>query len=122
MTTPPTLSKGSTGEAVEGLQNALNVRTGDHLAVDGKFGDLTDHAVRGFQRDRGLVVDGIVGPRTWGTLHVYEVQRGDSLSKIADHQLGDAALWSEIFDLNRALIHHPDKIRPDQVFTLPLGH
>jgi hypothetical protein len=64
----PTLQWGSEGQAVVDLQarlTALGYATG---AIDGRFGPLTDAAVRQFQSDRGPVVDGIVGPRTWAEL------------------------------------------------------
>ncbi len=38
------------------------------VVADGDFGALTEQAVRRFQQDRGLVVDGVVGPQTWGVL------------------------------------------------------
>ncbi len=59
----PLLRRGARGEAVAELQRAL-VAVGHALAVDGAFGPLTDAAVRSFQRRSGLIVDGIVGPRT----------------------------------------------------------
>lgn len=37
--------------------------------VDGIGGPRTDAAIRALQRDRGLKVDGIVGPQTWAHLH-----------------------------------------------------
>jgi nucleoid-associated protein YgaU len=49
----------------------------------------------------------------------YTVQPGDTLSGIAQHQLGDASRWPEIFLLNRNIIRHPDRISPGQVLTLP---
>ena len=66
-TTMPTLRNGSRGEAVKELQRLLN-QHGYFLQVDGIWGPQTDSAVRGFQYRAGLVVDGIVGPKTWGKL------------------------------------------------------
>lgn len=115
----PTLKNGSKGEAVKGLQNALNARLPDSVSVDGAFGAGTERAVKQFQSGAGLHADGIVGQNTWRQLHVHMVQRGDTLSSIAEHHLGDAARWSEIFELNRHLIKDPDEIFPDQVLALP---
>jgi peptidoglycan hydrolase-like protein with peptidoglycan-binding domain len=38
------------------------------IPADGRFGQQTLAAVREFQRRRGLVIDGIVGPATWTAL------------------------------------------------------
>jgi murein DD-endopeptidase MepM/ murein hydrolase activator NlpD len=54
------LKVGSTGDAVRYLQSALGLRS------DGKFGPLTEKAVREFQKKNGLKVDGIVGKATYG--------------------------------------------------------
>ena len=116
---PPTVKQGSKGEVVQGLQNALKARSYDFGPVDGIFGPATEEAVKQFQREAGLDDDGIAGPKTWEALGVYVVQQGDTLSRIAEHQLGDAGRWSEIFELNKDLIADPDKIHPGQVLALP---
>ncbi len=41
---------------------------GHNLTVDGIFRSGTDAAVRGFQQQKGLAVDGIAGPSTWQAL------------------------------------------------------
>lgn len=61
------ISKGSTGDAVKLAQIALNIK-GYNLAADGIFGNLTTHATWQFQKDNGLRVDGIIGPKTWDAL------------------------------------------------------
>ena len=58
----PTLRRGMTGELTKQVQSRVGVE------VDGNFGPGTEAAVREFQRERGLVPDGIVGPRTWQAL------------------------------------------------------
>ena len=118
---PPTLKQGSKGDAVKGLQNALKARGYDFGAIDGVFGSATTRAVKQFQREFGLDEDGIAGPNTREALNVCVVQSGDTLSEIAEHQLGRADSWTHIFELNRALVSDPDKIFPGQILALPLG-
>ena len=68
--------KGSSGDAVRGVQEEFQFRAGEPgkgLKVDGIFGPQTDSTVRGFQHALSLdvpsvVVDGIVGPVTWQAL------------------------------------------------------
>lgn len=118
---PSTVKTGSKGEAVKGLQNALGVRSSQGaIDIDGNFGSATENAVKQFQGGAGLAVDGIAGPRTWEALYVYVVQRGDTLSEIAERELGDADRWGDIHELNKALISDPDEISDGQVLALPV--
>lgn len=64
----PTLRKGSKGGYVKELQTILNYNFGYNLKVDGIFGSLTQIAVIGVQKLRGIRADGIVGPVTWAEL------------------------------------------------------
>ena len=58
------LDRSPGSERVRALQRRLRAVGVDPGPVDGRFGALTEAAVRRFQSARGLVVDGIVGPRT----------------------------------------------------------
>lgn len=64
----PTLQNGSTGADVSRLQRALTAALGRTVGIDGQFGSQTETAARDYQSSRGLGVDGIVGPATWGAL------------------------------------------------------
>jgi nucleoid-associated protein YgaU len=50
---------------------------------------------------------------------IYEVVSGDSLSKIAKREYGDAKLWPRIFEANKDLLKDPDKIYPGQKLKIP---
>lgn len=65
----PILKKGSTGEYVKRLQTKLVEKGYDPKGIDGIFGPGCLAAVKKFQKDNGLVVDGCVGPKTWGALY-----------------------------------------------------
>jgi peptidoglycan hydrolase-like protein with peptidoglycan-binding domain len=65
---PATVKSGSKGETVKMLQKLLKDWGYNPGPVDGIFGPKTLKAVKQFQTDLGLDVDGIVGPKTWAML------------------------------------------------------
>ena len=66
------LRRGSKGADVAKLQAALNALGYDCGAADGIFGVATEKAVRAFQKDNGLAVDGIAGKATQAELYAAE--------------------------------------------------
>ena len=73
-TFPGVVRNGSKGSGVFQVQARLHAR-GWSVAVDGAFGPATDKAVRAFQDDKNLTVDGVVGPDTWRALWQAKVTR-----------------------------------------------
>lgn len=71
MATYNKLSIGSSGEEVRKLQNALMSAGYDvgSSGADGKFGPSTSAAVKKYQKDMGLSVDGVAGKNTQGALY-----------------------------------------------------
>ena len=57
---------------------------------------------------------GAAGP----TARTYTVKPGDTLSKIAKMELGDANAYMKIFELNRDQLKDPDQIKPGQVLKI----
>ena len=49
----------------------------------------------------------------------YTVVRGDNLSKIAKQYYGNANEYMKIFEANKPMLTHPDKIYPGQVLRIP---
>lgn len=73
------LKRGSKGEDVKKLQNDLNIlgsydNDGSKLVVDGSFGRRTEESVKRFQKENGLVVDGIVGKQTSGKIDLLKTK------------------------------------------------
>ena len=69
----PILRFNSSGLTVRVLQRLL-VANGYAIRVDGVFGALTESAVKAFQNQHNLTVDGIVGQRTWYYLTIIVVK------------------------------------------------
>ena len=49
----------------------------------------------------------------------YTVKKGDTLSAIAKETLGNANKYQAIFEANKPMLTHPDKIYPGQVLRIP---
>ena len=47
------------------------------------------------------------------------VQKGDTLSKIAEQYYGDMMLYPKIFEANRDILSDPNKIKPGQRLRIP---
>ena len=61
---PAAIQSGQTSGCVTRLQNLLNSKDHANLVVDGVFGNATLQAVKKWQAEHGLAVDGIVGINT----------------------------------------------------------
>ncbi len=96
------LQQGSVGPNVARVQHAL------HINDSGHFTRATKRAVIAYQRRDGLLVDGIVGPQTWGVTvpppgvndheqhehleHVLDGQRDGVVERIVERRLLDPVL------------------------------
>jgi nucleoid-associated protein YgaU len=66
-----------------------------------------------------IVAEVTIDPNAKAAAKTYTVKAGDTLSKIAKEQLGDASAYMKIFDVNKSILSDPDKIKPGQVLTIP---
>lgn len=80
-----TIKLGSKGEDVAVLQQKLKDLGYNVGNVDGHFGPKTHAAVEQFQSEMGLVVDGIVGARTWATINLDNVNSKPSNESNEEH-------------------------------------
>jgi len=64
--------------------------------------------------------DGVSAPPQPAPVEYYVIQKGDSLSAIAQRYYGNAKDYPRIFDANREVIKNPDLIYPGQKIRIPL--
>ena len=86
-----TLTLGSRGETVKQLQQALIERGYLQGEADGIFGAKTQEAVKKFQKDNGLTVDGIAGDKTLAALKI----TGNTVNSDSDVYLIARAVYGE---------------------------
>ena len=68
----PVLKNGSKGLPVRRLQNRMKLAGFAISEVNGRFGPKTEAAVKTLQKQAGLDVDAIVGPKTWAVVDALE--------------------------------------------------
>ncbi len=61
----------------------------------------------------------VSNPEPESTFH--EVKSGDTLSKIAKEVYGDPMKYPAIFEANKPMLDHPDKIYPGQILRIPVA-
>ena len=80
------------------LKEKLILATGNILGIGGVKDDTDDNSE--------------------GTYHT--VEKGDTLWAIAEKTMGNGTKYEEIFEANKPMLTHPDKIYPGQVLRIPV--
>jgi len=102
--------------------------TGLDITVDGDTVKVTGDAVSQEMKEKiilavgnvegvAAVDDEVKGDGTDPVFHT--VVRGDTLSAIAKKTMGSANKYHAIFEANKPMLTHPDKIYPGQVLRIP---
>lgn len=104
--TSPTLARGAMGPKVAELQRLLQAAGVPTGAVDGDFGPMTQAAVRRFQQQKGLSVDGVVGPQTWAALRGARPATPTTPTTSTQPVLRQGDMGADVETLQRQLIRH----------------
>ena len=110
------------GLEVEGLQVSLN---DDVAIVEGEVKSQADRekVILALGNVTGIAaVDDrltVSAPEPEAEAQFYEVQSGDSLSKIAKKFYGNAMKYPVIFEANKPMLKDPDLIYPGQTLRIP---
>ena len=90
-----TLKNGSKGEAVKELQRFLNDKLNLGLSLDGVLGPKTITVIKQWQKDNGLVADGLIGAKTKAMMNsgvAPAVPAPSSTSATGSYNLGSTTL------------------------------
>ncbi|MBW4963126.1 peptidoglycan-binding protein LysM [Sulfitobacter sp. CW3] len=106
------------GLDAEGLDIQVD---GDKVTVSGKAvsQEMKEKVILAVGNVEGVaaVEEDMSGGDGDGTFHT--VEKGDTLWGISAKTLGNGARYEEIFEANRPMLTHPDKIYPGQMLRIP---
>jgi nucleoid-associated protein YgaU len=129
----PAVANATAAKAIEDYIAAMNLSAaGLAVAFDGASGTVTvsGQAATAEIKEKILLCCGNVA----GVAHVedkmtvavpaeeaqfYTVVKGDTLSKVAKQYYGNANAYMKIFEANKPMLSHPDKIYPGQMLRIP---
>ena len=122
------------GDAIATYITSMNLKVdGLDVAFDGASGTVTVSGVAADQATKEKVVlccgnvQGVAQVKDEMTVaapatqpaRFHTVKSGDTLSKIAKQEYGDANAYMKIFEANKPMLSNPDKIYPGQVLRIP---
>ncbi len=121
------------GDASATYSTAMNLKVdGLGVAFDGASGTVTVSGVAADQATKEKVVlccgnvervqtvnDMMTVATPADESKYYTVVKGDNLSKIAKQFYGDPNKYPKIFEANKPMLTHPDKIYPGQLLRIP---
>ena len=120
-------------KAIEDYIRSMNLEaTGLTVEFDGKSSEVTVRGIAADQSTKEKIllccgnVAGVASVNDQMTVEVpveeskyYTVKSGDTLSKIAKEHYGNANAYMQIFEANKPMLSHPDKIYPGQTLRIP---
>lgn len=111
---PPLLRRGDTGTEVADVRERLTRLSLLAAGDSNEYDEEVENAVRAFQQQRGIPVDGIVGPQTFRHLDEARWSLGD---RVLVYTPGHLIVGDDVLDLQRRLGRMGfDCGRPDGIF------
>lgn len=105
-----------------GIKEPIVKVNGDKVSIEGKADsqEVLEKAILAVGNVHGIaqVESKITSPQAVEP-KFYTVKKGDTLSKIAKEQYGNANEYQQIFEANRPLLKDPDEIYPGQNLRIP---
>ena len=103
--------------------NGLDIELCEQVIVRGRTGTNAEREkvilALGNVEGIGCVEDHIGVDNPEPEANFYTVVSGDTLSKISKKEYGDPMKYNAIFEANKPMLEHPDKIYPGQVLRIP---
>lgn len=132
-TADPAAANAAAASAIKDYIKAMNLGAeGLSIAFDGAVSTVTVSGTAATQSDKekillccgnvagvGQVVDNLSVAEPAEEPQFYTVVKGDTLSKVAKQYYGNANAYMKIFEANKPMLNHPDKIYPGQMLRIP---